>query len=149
MNTKDKNLIAYCGLYCGDCPIGKREIADLAKKLMEKLNETDFPRIAQGLPEVHKEYRAFDNYQKFDEVLALIGKINCGKPCKDGGGEESCQIRNCCQEKKIEGCWECEEFENCQKLMWIKPVNQDNHIKNLRIIKHQGIDTFLKGEKNW
>ena len=33
MDKKDKNLTAYCGLYCGDCFNYKGEIADLARDL--------------------------------------------------------------------------------------------------------------------
>ncbi|MEO0119643.1 MAG: hypothetical protein ABIK60_03820 [candidate division WOR-3 bacterium] len=33
---EDKNLVAYCGLYCGDCFFYKTEIVDLAKNLRKK-----------------------------------------------------------------------------------------------------------------
>lgn len=33
MSKEDKNLIAYCGLYCGDYPIHRGKIADLARDL--------------------------------------------------------------------------------------------------------------------
>ena len=37
MSKQDKNLVAYCGLYCGDCPIYKGKIADLARDLRKIL----------------------------------------------------------------------------------------------------------------
>ena len=41
--------------------------------------------------------------------------------------------------KNIEGCWECNEFETCKKLDFLKPSHGDAHIENLRKIKKQGI----------
>lgn len=38
----DKKLIAYCGLYCGDCVNYKGEIADLARDLRKKLRQEKF-----------------------------------------------------------------------------------------------------------
>jgi len=36
---KGISLISYCGLYCGDCFIRVRKIADLAKQLSGELFE--------------------------------------------------------------------------------------------------------------
>ena len=36
---KNKNLIAYCGLYCGDCLFYKGEIADLARMTENRFEE--------------------------------------------------------------------------------------------------------------
>lgn len=77
----DKKLVAYCGLYCGDCFIGRQEIASLAGELLDKLKEAG--------------------------------------------------------------------FENCEKLDFLKPVNNDAHLKNLRKINNKGIDSFLSGKKYW
>jgi hypothetical protein len=55
--VQDESWIAYCGLYCGDCPIYAGEIADLAKALLGKLDESDFQRIAKGLAELVVECR--------------------------------------------------------------------------------------------
>jgi len=49
---------------------------------------------------------------------------------------------------KIKGCWECEEFEMCDKLDFLKPIHGDAHLKNPRKIKKQGIDRFLKGKRH-
>ena len=49
MSKEDKNLIAYCGLYCGDCPIYKGKIADLARDLRKELREARFDKTAEAL----------------------------------------------------------------------------------------------------
>ena len=66
MYEEDKNLIAYCGLYCGNCINYKGEIADLARDLRKKLREAKFTRIAQGL-------------SKFFKVMVVSGEIKINR----------------------------------------------------------------------
>lgn len=47
------------------------------------------------------------------------------------------------------GCWECDEFETCEKLDFLKANHVDAHIKNLRKIKKKGVNEFLKEKKYW
>ena len=144
--SEDKDLIAYCGLYCGECINHKGEIADLARDLRKKLREAKFDRVSRGLSKYFKE---FNKYQECYEVLGAMVRLRCKNACKNGGGPPFCKIRKCCQKKGYEGCWECEEFETCKKLEFLKPIHGDAHIKNLRKIKKQGIDKFLEGKKYW
>ena len=76
-------------------------------------------------------------------------RLRCQKACKGDGGNPFCKIRKCCQKKECEGCWECEEFETCEKLDFLNSIHGDAHIKNLKKIKKQGIDKFLEGKKYW
>ncbi|MDI6886790.1 MAG: DUF3795 domain-containing protein [archaeon] len=113
MNNQDKNLVAYCGLYCGDCFFYKGEIADLARDLRKKLREA---KLEQNYKEFSKFAKEFENYPQCYEVLGAMVKMRCKKACRNGGGPPFCKIRKCCQKKDIEGCWECEEFETCEKV---------------------------------
>jgi hypothetical protein len=70
---------------------------------------------------------------KLDELIAL----RCTKICKDGGGNPECHIRKCCVQKRIDGCWECDDFESCDKL-------KDQYINNIKIIKDKGFEGYLK-----
>jgi len=139
--TEDKSLIAYCGLYCGDCFNHKGEIAYLARDLRKRLKVERFDRVSQGLSKFFKEFR---NYEQWYEVLGVIVRLRCKKACRGGGGPPSCKIRNCCQKKNIQGCWMCRDFETCTKLDFLKTIHEDAHLKNLRKIQEQGIDIFLK-----
>ena len=141
---KDKLLISYCGLYCGDCFIRKCEIADLAKELSEKLNQVHFEQYAEGLSNIISEFKPLSPYKKFFNALCSLDGLRCQKYCKQGGGSTSCKIRICCQKKNIEGCWQCEQFEDCEILAWLKPVNGDANIKNIRKIKTKGISKFIE-----
>jgi hypothetical protein len=93
--------------------------------------------------------KAFSDYDKCYEVLGAMVKFRCNKGCKNGGPPPFCRIRKCCQQKKIEGCWECNIFEECEKLDFLKAVYEDGHVKNLKIIKKKGIPEFLKNKRYW
>ena len=143
---ENKNLIAYCGLYCGDCFIYQGRIADLARDLRKELRTSKFSRFAKMISKYFKPYK---NYDTTYEVLGMMVRLRCKRTCRNGGGPPSCKIRNCCMKKKIAGCWECDAFEQCQKLDFLQAVHGDAHIKNLRILKRKGIGQFLRGKKHW
>lgn len=145
---RDKNLIAYCGLFCGDCFNYTGEVADLARDLRKALRNYRFEETAEFLKNI-PFFKEFKDYNKCYAVLARLVGMRCKKTCKGGGGPPFCKIRKCCQNKGFEGCWECDEFERCKKLDFLRPSHKDAHIKNLRIIKKKGVDEFLKGKKYW
>ncbi|MFC1968250.1 DUF3795 domain-containing protein [Chloroflexota bacterium] len=141
----DKDLIAYCGLYCGDCFNYKGQIADLARDLRKKLREAKFDRASQGLS---KHFKDFKNFQQCYGVLGAMVRLRCKRICHNGGGNPSCKVRICCQKKNLPGCWECDGFETCNKLDFLKPIHGDANLKNLRRLKKQGVDSFLKGPRH-
>ena len=140
MNEADRELAAYCGLYCGDCPYYRGRIADLARDLRKELRQTKFDRIANT-------WKAFANYRECYQMLGTMVGLRCRRACRGGGGPPFCKIRQCCQKKGIEGCWQCEEIESCGKLKFLEPVHQDAHIKNLIRIKKVGVDEWMKGKR--
>jgi hypothetical protein len=146
--SEDKNLIAYCGLYCGDCFAHEGKIADLARDLRKELRAARFDKTAESLSNL-SFFKAFENYKQCYEILGAIVGFRCKKACKGGGGPPFCKIRKCCQKKGIDGCWECEEFETCEKLDFLKANHGDAHIKNLRKLRKKGVKEFLKGKKYW
>lgn len=148
MIGENKNLIAYCGLYCGDCFAYKGKIADLARDLRKELRDVKFDRTAESLSSL-SFFEVFKNYKQSYDVLGAMVKFRCKRACKGGGGPPFCKIRKCCQKKGIEGCWECDEFETCNKLDFLKENHGDAHIKNLRKIKRAGLDDFIKGKRLW
>jgi hypothetical protein len=146
--VENKDLIGYCGLYCGDCFSYKGEIADLARDLRKKLREEKFNRLSQEWAKVGF-FKELKNYRECYEVLDALVKFRCKKTCRGGGGPPFCEVRKCCQAKGIQGCWECDEFETCDKLDFLKPIHKDAHLKNLRKIMKKGVDEFLKGKRYW
>ena len=148
-NNEDKSkLIAYCGLCCADCFGYKGKIADLSRDLRKELRDSKFERFANFLS-TYSFGAVYKDYRKCYEVLGAMLRFRCKKGCKDGGGPPFCKMRKCCQKKKINGCWECEEFETCKNLDFLKPVHEDGHIKNLRTLKRKGVKEFIKGKRYW
>ncbi|MDI6826506.1 MAG: DUF3795 domain-containing protein [Candidatus Aenigmarchaeota archaeon] len=98
MSEQDKNLVAYCGLYCGDCFFYKGEIADLARDLRKKLREA---KLNRNYKEFSKFAKEFENFNQCYEVLGAMVKMRCNRTCRNGGDPPFCKIRKCCQKKNI------------------------------------------------
>ena len=143
-----KKYIAYCGLYCGDCPWYTGKIADSARDLRKELRDTRFDKLAEFISDFPQFY-VYKNYLQCYEVLGALMKGRCKRACQEGGGPLSCTVRKCCQRRDISGCWECAEFEKCDKLDFLKNGHGDAYLKNLRIIKKKGTDVFFSGKKYW
>jgi hypothetical protein len=146
--TDKKAFIAYCGLFCEECPGYKGIIADLARDLRKELRKAKAGEIAESITAT-TAFTELKYYQKYYDLLGFFVKFRCKKICQEGGGPPSCRIRTCCQEKDINGCWQCKEFMTCEKLMILKPGHGDAHIKNLRKLKRKGPAEFIQGKKYW
>ena len=145
---KPQELIACCGLYCGECFAREGKIADLARDLRKELRQTRFDKIAEVFSKM-SWFRAFKDYPQCYDVLGAMVKVRCRKACRQGGGNPYCKIRACCEKKKIDGCWQCEEFVTCGELEFLEAAHGDAHIRNLRKLKKKGVKEFLKGKKHW
>ncbi len=145
---EEKDLIAYCGLYCGDCYQYQGKIADLARDLRKELRWGKFEERAAKMAE-NSFFAAFKNYPECYELLGAMVKFRCKRACRGGGGPPVCRIRECCREKAIEGCWLCDEFESCKKMDFLKAFHEDAYIKNLKLLKKSGVDSFIKGKRYW
>ena len=141
-------LIAYCGLYCGDCFGYQGKIADLARDLRRELRHTHFEKTAELMSGI-SFFAAFKNYPQCYAVLGSLVKLRCKRGCRQGGGPPYCKIRKCCQKNGYDGCWECVQFESCEHLDFLNTAHGDAHLKNLRKLHKQGVDKFLKGKKYW
>jgi len=140
------NLIAYCGLYCGDCFSYQGKIADLSRDLRKELRSHKFDKTAESLSGM-SFFKEFEDYGRCYKVLGAMVKLRCKRGCRNGGGNPYCAIRKCCERKKYEGCWECDKYESCSKMDFLKTNHGDAHIKNLRKINRKGKKEFLKGKR--
>ena len=143
MTNTARELTAYCGLYCGDCIRYKSKAADLAADLLGELRNTEFNKYAEVKSRSVKELR---QYQECCDTLQAIVELQCNTPCRVGGGcpTFACSILECCQKKELEGCWQCGEFEHCQKFEFLKPFHGNSPIQNLRKIKELGLDRWVE-----
>ncbi len=122
MSEEKVNLVAYCGLFCPRCY--KMVVSEAAKILKNALENT---HICGSPNEPSIQFK--------EELNKLVG-LRCPKLCKEGGGNPNCTIRKCCIKKNIAGCWECEDFQICDKL-------NNQFVDNIHKIKKLGIDGFV------
>jgi hypothetical protein len=146
--TRDESLIAFCGLYCGDCHGYTGKIPDLARDLRRELRDMKYDKFADFIS-TFSFGRDFKKYDECYKVLGAMVKFRCRKGCKKGGGSPFCKIRKCAQKKGLDGCWECPEFETCEELVFLEPVHGDAHTKNLKKINKKGKKEFIKGKTLW
>ena len=74
--AEEKDLIAYCGLYCGDCFGYRQKIADLARDLRMELRQSKFAKTAESLSEI-SFFKAYQNYPQCYEVLGAMVRLRC------------------------------------------------------------------------
>jgi len=120
----------------------------LPQTLRKELRASRFDKTAESLSAI-SFFEVYKHYPQCYEVLGALVRLRCKKACRGGGGPPHCKIRNCCQKKEIDGCWQCDEFLTCEKLDFLKANHGDAHLKNLRKLKRQGADKFLEGKKYW
>lgn len=143
MNNSEVELTAYCGLYCGDCLRYRSKVAGLARDLLSELQAVQFDKYAEVKSASVKRLKHYDECR---QVLDAIVKLECDTPCKLGGDGclGPCEIKNCVQTKKLEGCWECDEFERCDKFEFFRPMHGDTTKGNLRKIKKYGLSGWAE-----
>ena len=143
MNYTKSILTAYCGLYCGDCIRFKCKASDLSENLLDEIKKKHFFEYAKVKK---KHFKEFDKFKILPKLLKAISKIKCEIPCRAGGDGcgGSCPIISCIKAKKIDGCWDCNNFEACSKLKFLTPFHGNSIIKNLRLIKKYGITEWVK-----
>jgi len=86
------------------------------------------------------------HYEECCQVLDAIVKLECDTPCRAGGDGclQPCEIKTCVQTKKLEGCWECDEFERCDKFEFFRLIHGDTTKENLRKIKEYGLSGWAE-----
>ena len=143
---KEKELLAYCGLYCADCAGYSGEIAASAINLKEQLTKYKFDRTRQVL----FPYKLKD-YDKFCDMLEFIMTLKCEKICRDKKDNETeCKIRRCCKDKGFFACYECEGFEECETLKNQTNLHGDALLKNFHAIKNMGLEKWVReGKRYW
>ena len=149
MSNSAMELTAYCGLYCGDCIRYRSRAAGLSRALLDELRDTQFDEYAEYKSSSAKQFDPvpqFEHYKECREVLQAIVDIQCNSPCRVGGGctAFSCNVLDCCLNKKLAGCWECDEFESCEKFEPLKAAHGESPRRNLRKIKELGLDNWAE-----
>ena len=108
----DTNLIAKCGLYCGACAIKNGQIGKAASDLKRMLEVYEY---ASWTPYAVELFPATKHYKEFEAVLGWLTGQDC-PACRAGGGNPACEMRKCARERKLEGCFACDDEATCEHL---------------------------------
>lgn len=141
MKQQDKELTAYCGLFCGDCIRYMSKASDLALQLLNELKKVKYENYVKVK---QKDVKELGNYEIMVSALEAICKLNCDLPCRFGSGgcTQGCEIVKCVKLKGIEGCWACKELETCNNFEFLKPFHGNAPQNNIRKIKKYGLDKW-------
>jgi len=96
-------------------------VSEAAKSLRRELRTA---KLKQAWPDIP----FLGEYESFKKSLDGLAMMRCTKTCHGGGGNPWCKIRKCCQKKEYDGCWQCADFETCNKLV-------ERYVKEIRKIK--------------
>jgi len=143
MNDR-KNLLAYCGFYCGDCLGYTGVIAAAATDFKLVLEKYQFKQTAQSIfPEQLKDY------DHFFEILGFITGLKCPMTCRERPNSSvACPVRQCCIEHGFVTCADCNDFEECEQLKSLmEGLHYEASLKNLKAIKTMGLENWLNAGK--
>jgi hypothetical protein len=141
-------LVAYCGLYCGDCFWYSGGVAELARRTEREIVVSGFDRFARYITR-HRTGRAYREFPAFRRVLATIAKKGCTRPCRKGGCDPDCAIRRCCKARKLDGCWQCDRVAVCPGIAELRPIHGAGALRNLRLLARNGPAAFARGRRWW
>jgi len=138
LKESPKNLVGYCGLYCGACGIYQERIKQAVENLRNVIGVYGFDKI---MPELAKWEPAFQHYAEFEGVMNGLVKIFGECPgCIKGGGDPNCAVRECCKQKAYATCAECAEVQTCAKLQ-----RYGTHaLEGIQKIKAVGVDKWTE-----
>ncbi len=59
--------------------------------------------------------------------------------------QAGCAARDCCIEKGLYACYECDQFESCDKLRELHgQLHYDACLRNMRAMREQGLAVWLE-----
>ena len=139
-----KELLAYCGIYCADCLGNSGVIANAADEFKKVLDDYKFVKTVKAFG-----FKELEEYDKFYKMLGFMTGLKCPFICRTmEDSKTDCKIRKCCINKGFYACYECEDLEDCSKLQSsMGELHTESCRKNLKAIKEMGLDNWLKSGK--
>jgi len=135
-----KELLAYCGFYCGDCLGHTGVIADATKDFKKVLDKYQFERTAKCIfPDQLKDY------DLFYEIIGFMTGLKCPMTCRERQDSDvACEVRKCCVDNGFYACYECDDFEACDILKSLMDgLHYESLLKNLKAIKEMGLEEWI------
>lgn len=97
-----KGQVGPCGLWCGSCIVGNGLLAEMTAQ---------YERVACGHG-VHK-WVLKEKGEAFVEALNTIKEVPVCRGCLNGGGDDTCRMRECTKQKGLIHCDECDDEDKC------------------------------------
>lgn len=138
----DKNYDSYCGIYCGACDIMKSYKTGEKSKLASFWNEVFLKKYYKKFGIVCENKKSYEIKCNGCKSNTLF--INC----------DTCKIRKCAIENKIEHCLECSKYpcnfiNELNSIKSLLPHLKTNH-ENMERVKSVGVEKWLEEqEKRW
>jgi hypothetical protein len=90
-----KELLAYCGIYCGDCLGHTGVIADAAEDFKAVLEKYESEKSAKYILS-----NQLKNYDKIFDKIVFMASLRCPIVCRERTDDNvDCEIRKCCRSK--------------------------------------------------
>lgn len=140
--------IGFCGLHCGGCLLREGVEADLSPEYWKLKRQVVYRSHNEALASI-PYFQVLAGCPVCLETRDNRLFMRCPRSCRHGGGNPSCDIRLCCLQKGIPGCWECSGFHDCLLLAALAPAHGSAVTRNLECLASEGIDAFLAGTKHW
>jgi hypothetical protein len=138
------DLLAYCGLYCGDCAGHSGDISEAARSLLDVLERYRFERTAASLFK-----NEIPDYAGFREALEFVSGLTCPARCRQRE-DPACCIAKCAIGKRLAGCYECDDFRRCEKLAGLEELHGDSCVRNIESIRKMGPEVWVaEGRRLW
>jgi len=85
------------------------------------------------------------DYGRFYEIVGFMTGLKCPMTCREREDNNvACEVRKCCIDNNFYACYECDDFESCDKLKSLMDgLHYDSSLKNLKAIKAMGLEVWL------
>lgn len=140
-----KKRLAPCGLHCGKCfAFIDGDICNYSNQLKKSLGSFDVyaKRFVELLDEPN-----FLKYPDFDNFLTLLSSGSCNgcraEQCKLF---KSCNVRACSEAKKVDFCFQCEEFP-CDNTGFDEHLYK-RHVEINEQMRKNGVEEYYNEVKN-
>jgi hypothetical protein len=109
--------------------------------LLAELDRIDFDQYVRVKKTVAPR---FEEFPAFKRMAQAVIDLDCLQGCRAGGCPGlDCHIRACCLAKGLNGCWECDALEACDRFDFLTPFHGDVKQENLRRLRELGPGDWL------
>lgn len=172
----ERKLICPCGLTCCDCMYYQKEVFETAETLRTLIRNHKLDtflticsrdavwtrmgdHLGLALQDIHdrigRHLAVFKHMPEFMAVLDGLIELQCKSTCQEAGGcslggdLHRCRALQCLEDRGYEGCWQCNGFESCEKLAFLKEGYGYVIEENLRIMRDQGPEAIQPRGDNY